>query len=253
MNRTFLLSFLLCIFLSGNANAVIIEGEFGGFIKEVRDRGNYDDSYTTFWGNVNIGDAVHGTFWYDTDLAPTPTEFWNGKQLQYRNYGANIPVWSGMSASIDGRIFDITKHQPQDEWWYHHQSDRGVLITDEADTGYHLADAFSMINSTTWMTGGFAFSSTTLLFGIWQQQIELFNSTKLGQEFSWRDDKADPTYNGGLIGTSGYNSNGPYDAEVRFTVTYANARIRKPAQVNEPGILLLMVLGISSILLRRKK
>lgn len=252
MNRKFLSGFLLCIFSSGQANAIIIEGEFGGIITEVTDRGKYDSDYTTFWRNVKIGDAVHGTYWYDSELAPAPTEFWDGKQLQYRNYGPNIPAWSGMTATVDGRIFDITQDQPESEWWNHYQSDRGVLITNEADTGYAIADAFGMTNSILWMSEAFGFSSTTLLFSIWQEQVELFNSTNLGQEFNWLDENADPLYNGGIIGKSGYSNNGYYDAEVRFTATYATARVRNVTQVNEPGIWLLMMIGISSILVRRK-
>lgn len=250
MNRKFLLSFLLCIFSSGQANAVIIEGEFGGIIHEISDRGNYDAEYTTFWRDVKIGDAVHGTYWYDTELAPAPSEFWDGKQLQYRNYGPDIPAWSGMTASVDGRVFDITQDQPAPDIWNLYRADRGILVTNEADTGFAIADGFGMINTILWRSNALGFSSTVVNVGIWQERIELFDSTELGQEFSWSDEKADPIYNGGVIGKSGYNDEGRYEAEVRFTATYATARVRKAVQVNEPGILLLIVIGISSILVR---
>jgi hypothetical protein len=251
MNKKLLLGFLLSVFSGAQANAVIIEGEFGGFITEITDRGNYDPDYTPFWRNVKLGDAVHGTYWYDTALAPSPVELWNNR-TQYRNHGPNIPAWSGMTATVDGRVFDITQDQPNSEWWKHEQSDRGILITNEADDGYMIADGFSMINSISWITGGFQFSSTTLLFSIWLEEVELFNSTELGQEFSWVNENLDTIYNGGVISKSGYNENGHYDSDVRFKTTYVTARIKKATEVNEPGLLILMLIGISGLTFRRK-
>ncbi len=252
MNRKLLLALLLCVFSSGPANAIIIEGEFGGVINEVIDRGVYDDDYTTFWRNVKIGDAVHGTYWYDSELAPSPSEFSDGNQFQYRNFGPDIPVWSGMTATVDRHIFDITQNQPDPDIWKPYIVDRGVSVSNEVNTGFELIDGFAVINTILLKTADSRFSSTVLSFGIGGKDIGIFNSTKLGQEFSWFDEKSDPIYNGGVIGKSGYNDDGQYEAEVRFTATYVTARVKKDVEVSEPGILLLMLIGMASLLARRK-
>lgn len=234
-------------FIAGQANAVIIEGEFRGYITEIFDRSKYDDAYTKFWRNLKIGDPVHGTFWYDSELAPSPTGY-DPNRITYRSYGPDIPVWNGLTIFADDRVFDITQDQPDPQWSRLYYRDRGIQMEDNAFfTASTNVDGFSIINSILWHDR----NSTSLQFIVRQEQGDMFSSVELGQEFTWADEDPHPFFSGGVIRKSGYADIGLYEGEAHFAVTYATGRTRKNANLNEPGILLLMLTGILSILIRK--
>src|SRR6478752_6192657 len=95
-----ILSIVISLFVtslfSASASAVIIEGSYRGVIDVLNV--SADPSMTPVWENVSLGDEVLGSFWYDTDKAPTNLP--SNNDLYYYTSG---DVWLSSSFTIGGK------------------------------------------------------------------------------------------------------------------------------------------------------
>jgi hypothetical protein len=103
MNVIKFFSAMLLFVLSTLANALIIDGIFTAQVM-------FDHSDEGVWSRYLQGNEVTGTFWFDTELAPTPLIGTEVKQ-----YGSETNSWSNLMVFIDGKSIDMSMPDEHDQ------------------------------------------------------------------------------------------------------------------------------------------
>src|SRR5690606_39066039 len=82
-------------------------------------------------------DVVTGSYWYDTELAPAPSVEVAGR-VYYSTSSELSPEWSGITALIDGKVFDVTQDQPTG--WRNFTMYRSADVANDVDVGFGATD-----------------------------------------------------------------------------------------------------------------
>lgn len=249
IHKTLYLSLALVITcFSLSVHAAIIEGTFKGTIFSAWDYhdGSPSNPYPVdFWSGDMTGKLFSGSFWYDTDLAPSNS----GTTGTIRTSETNN--WMNFTFFIDGKTLDVSRIPDNLPTRYAYE----ILAVDEhgymgarepATSQFDMVD-FALSGDDTvrhWQHGGLAFLEGVLPL----------DGSNVIQQFSWKDsgeEHSDPLDYPGLAYyyTSSYSNDWEIIAEARARITEFTIGV-KDVTVLEPHALALLLLGIVSISLR---
>lgn len=247
MKKIFILRFFLIAFslISSGAQAVIIEGNFKGFVNGFHN-GEPDAGWVAYWDDVDhigYGTAASGTFWYDTDKAPssptinTPTA---------TEYSSNSDSWVSTTFNVGGKIFNVSDLKvpvDNDVSW------EGVAV-DSAIWGentqmFHVFDA--VFEGYPWNLSAHSFIE------IMSANTPMLDGLGLVQEFDWVVNNALGFYGQARFGTLLIGDLEAKYLEVWIDIEEFHVRVRNSAAVPEPSSLLLLLVGFLSLYLIRKR
>ncbi len=239
--------FLLFI-IPVHVKATIIDGTFTGVVQYQDDMSTWNSEYSSYWKSNIVGEAIFGTFWYDTDLAPS-----NGSaianQSVHATEGNSAKEWIGIKVSIGGNMIDISNSIPSGLDTFHREE--AVVIEDFArpvnwdDTDYFaIADVSRASNS----AGDYDYKWLTLR--VEEPEINVVDGIHLEQEFSWLNVGDRERVSLGLFNVNGFMNGEKFDASASLKLSSLSTSIRDSVSVPEPPSIVLLGLGLFAFALR---
>ncbi len=244
MKNTFFARLLLIVltFVASNAFAVIIEGNFLGKVKRFHNASD-DPSIPVYWHDVAIGSEVSGSFWYDTEKAPTDPGL--DGDAWYNSY---TDEWMGSSFSIDGKTY-VTSDLPliDDTGSFYENINISNLRPETHGLFremFYLSDLVATGNYET------NFRAIGLIVSVLSEKNPLINSLGLVQEFDWY-------YTGDRTYTA--QANVSVEAIVDGKSVIASAEVdlydfhigvKVPGSVPEPSSILLSFFGLLALAIK---
>jgi hypothetical protein len=249
MKIKYVAGFVSLFVMSFHAEAVIIDGKFTGVVKYLSDMSTWNSEYSPYWKSTTAGEAVFGTFWYDTDLAPgNSSEVTN--QSVHATVGNSAKEWIGIKIFIGGKMVDISHSIPSGLDILHREE--SIAIEDFArpvnwnDRDYFgIADVSSASNS----AGDYDYKWLTLR--VEEPDINIVNGTSLEQEFSWVNIGDRDRVSLGLFNVKGFINGEMFDASASLKLSSFSTSIRNNVLVSEPLSIVLFGLGLFVLTSRR--
>lgn len=251
MKMKYIAGFVSLFIMPFHAQAVIIDGKFTGVVNYLDDMSTWNSEYSPYWNSMTAGEAIFGTFWYDTDLAPGNSSDVNNQSV-HASVGNSAKEWIGIEIFIGGRMVSISHSIPSGLDILHREE--SIAIEDFArpvnwsDTDFFgIADVSSASNS----AGDYDYKWLTLR--VEEPDINVVDGISLQQEFSWVNIGDRERVSLGLFNVKGSLNGEMFDASASLKLSSLSTSIRNSTSVPEPSSVILFGLGLLAFVLRLSK
>lgn len=240
---------LVLLGTSVSSPAVIVEGFFTGTVINTYDESNFNPGYSKFWSSTVSEQAVTGSFWYDTELAPSARETGDIADYSYDDQ-LSPPKWLDLTYNIDGKSLSIPDNYPE-SFNVIGNVKRVQLIDrdDPADLAY--GNYLSLVSSTSAENSAGNLESSYAYLGIREPIIDIVKNLGLAQDFRWSRGGRGEWGMGGFA-TYGEKDNQPFYAWARMDIaslTVSPQAVSVPA----PSSLYLLALGLFGLVLQHSR
>lgn len=234
-----------------SVNAAIIEGTFKGTVILASDNADTNPpnpNWDNLWSDDIIGQAMSGSFRYNTALMPTNT----GTTGQERYSPTNS--WLEIVFNVDSKTFAIsdvpTGFSEQSAYEYLNIANIGSStgIRDFTQEYFGLSDDLTVVNGDmySYLRGGISLLDSVL---------PLLNGTSLEQQFSWVDtggdyDVVDDIPGLSLLWVENKLADKSQSGAVAARLTEVNAEI-KSIELPEPSPLLIITFSLIPLVWKR--
>ncbi|PUA30621.1 MAG: hypothetical protein B0W54_09160 [Cellvibrio sp. 79] len=248
MKMKYIVGFLLPFLAVTHAQAVIIDGEFTGVVKYQDDMSTKDSGYIPYWESNIVGEAIHGTFWYDTDLAPADSSDTPNRSL-HTTVGNSAKEWVGIKIFIGGKMVDISHSIPTGLDILHREET--VVFEDfEQPANWDNSENFSLADVSSASNSAGDYDYKWLTIRAWEKERNVVDGIDLEQEFSWVNINEREFVSLGLFNVRGFMNGEKFDASASLKLLSLSTSVRDSVRVPEPSSLLLFALGLFCLLAR---
>ena len=237
---------LTLIVISLHSQAVIIEGNFTGTVRSFQN-GTEDGTFTGYWDNVSVGSIVSGSFWYDTDKAPTDSAIGD----HYSEYRSYTDEWMGSNFTIDDKTYFISDHVPLDGYVMESEGFNLFDLETTPEYPHPATEIFYLWDNIT--SGGNAggYKAVGLMVEVSKENKTLLDGLGIIQEFNWYDMNDPTTYAQAHFYLADSSADEMRESNAWIDISEIRVHRKNAIPVPEPSTLFLfMSIGLALIIRR---